>query len=254
MTSGADLDLRFVAIGGRTALARRRCRYPYAMTGVFPAADGALMVTPQCVSGGLFSGDDLTERVGAEADSIAVVREQGARVTHAARGGGTARLTRRLSADGDSALHWFGQPTVLLPGASAALETGIVLDDAALVTVSELTGAALPAGYDAAPAQLRARLTIDAPYDAGPLAEMALETGLTPERGWFGTLLVIGDGVADPLSGHALPDDVGAGSDRLPGGIGWVVQAAGPHAGELTELLHRLQSPWAATALLRAAG
>ena len=265
----ADLDLCFASGPSGTWLKQRHVRYPYALTGTFASPDGALTAIPQSISGGLFDGDRLVERVAVEEGATVRLEEPAARVCHSRRSDG-ARLHREARCAPQSSLVWAGQPLVLLPGADVTLTTRISLASGALMCWLDLFGAHAPAGFQTTspqpdkhlPTPLRGRaslsggvegapgttclmtsLSINDP-DGRPVAETAARVVLDGRSDWFGTLLLLSDSRARQDAWLAAIDPLGAdasvGIDRLPGDIGLVVQAMGTDADGLVRRLRAL--------------
>ncbi|WP_417519407.1 urease accessory protein UreD [Minwuia sp.] len=248
VTHPADLDLVFAAGPDGTWLKRRRASYPYALTGIYPPRKRGLTVMPQSVSGGLFGGENMIERVRANGGAIARVHDQGARTCHASREHGPARVSRILRGETGAVLNWYGQPSVLLPGSETELRTEISVSADACVICSEVFGYHQPHSEPARAARLRSHMRI-LRDGAGVVAENAADIALSPRSpGWFATLILVLNDPAratDVLSGlddETVPEGLALGIDRLPGEAGLIVMATGDHAGTLTGHVHRLQS------------
>ncbi|WP_281016337.1 MULTISPECIES: urease accessory protein UreD [unclassified Minwuia] len=248
VTHPADLDLAFHAGPDGTWLKRRRASYPYALTGIYPPDRRGLTVMPQSVSGGLFGGEDLVERAHVGPGAMASIHDQGARTCHAHRGRGPARLLRVLHCEQGGHLDWYGQPSVLLPGADIDLQTEIVVSGNARVLCSDIFGYHVPDAGDAHPAHFHAHLMIRR-EGVGIIAENAADVILSPELpDWFATLILVCDdpdrisGALSFVDAQPTPDGVLLGADLLPGGAGLVVMATSDHAGILTAHIHGLQT------------
>ncbi len=239
-----QLDLEFTRTAAGTRLMRHRVAYPYAVTGVFETHDRGLEVTPQAVSGGLFAGDRLVERITVGAGAVAVIRDQGARVTHASRDGATAQLTREFHVAAGGRLTLWGQPMVQLPGSLVETRTRIVLATGGWLAWCDLFGAHRPEGAPPLPARLTSHLCIARP-NVAPAAEQAFQTEHPADGGrWVGTALLLGEAVPDPepivcVGGYG-------GWDPLPGGIGLAAQVIGPSAAAVQAALWAVLAPQAA--------
>lgn len=248
LTHPADLDLAFDAGPDGTWLKRRRASYPYALTGIYPPDREGLTLMPQSVSGGLFGGEDLVERAHVGPGATARIHDQGARTCHAHRGRGPARLRRVLQCEPGGRLGWYGQPSVLLPGADIDLQTEILVSENVRVLCSDIFGYHVPDSGDAHPAHFHAHLMIRR-EGAGVIAENAADVILSPQLpGWFATLVLVcddGNRISEALSfldQQPVPNGLLLGADFLPGEAGLIVMATCDHAGKLTAHIHGLQA------------
>lgn len=119
MSPGATLDLTFAAVAGRTALTRRRYRWPLLIGRVFPDAGrpGVGSVTIQNAAGTVIPGDTVTQRITVVDGGFAEVRGQGAAMVTGIPGGRVAVEETTLTVDGTSRLVFDAAPRILTPHA-----------------------------------------------------------------------------------------------------------------------------------------
>lgn len=115
----AALDLTFAAVGGRTALIRRRYRWPLLVGRVFsdPARPRVGAVTIQNAAGTLIPGDVVVQRIRAVDRGSAVVRGQGATTVSGIADGAVTVEDTELGVDGHSDLVFDPAPRILTPHA-----------------------------------------------------------------------------------------------------------------------------------------
>lgn len=112
---GDALDLRFAGVEGRTALTRRRYRWPLTIGRVFRdhtrAAVGSVIV--QNCAGTVIPGDAIRQRIQVIDGGAAVVRGQGATVVSGVPGGQPALEETRLRVAAGSRLLFDPSPRIL---------------------------------------------------------------------------------------------------------------------------------------------
>jgi urease accessory protein len=241
------LDLVFASVGGRTALTRRRYRWPLLIGRVFAdrARPGAGSVTVQNCAGTVIPGDVVRQRIEVVDGGSAVVRGQGATVVSGVRAGEPAVEDTRLRVDRSSRLLFDPSPRILTAHASyrqrmqVCVEPGgraVIVD--AVVLHPDLT--------DEAFGSYESSVTVTAP--GGTLLALdaqVLETMPRVRRAptAFATVYIIGGGFDTTMT--ALSPDLESRSvlvgDRrvylavsdLPNQAGWAVRIAGSDGGTL---------------------
>jgi urease accessory protein len=149
VTTRTALDLMFADVGGRTALTRRRYRWPLLIGRVFPdsAQPPVGSVTVQNAAGTLIPGDVLTQRIAAVDGGYAVVRGQGATTVSGIPGGAVAVERTDVDVDARSRLILDASPRILTPHAHYRQRTRVCVHPGgramlvdALVLHPDLTG------------------------------------------------------------------------------------------------------------------
>ena len=109
------LDLTFARVGGRTALTRRRYRWPLLIGRVFTdrTRPGVGSVTIQNCAGTIIAGDVVRQRIEVVDGGSAVIRGQGATSVSGVRGGERAVEETRLRVDASSRLLFDPSPRIL---------------------------------------------------------------------------------------------------------------------------------------------
>jgi urease accessory protein len=168
MTAGTiqpavQLDLSFEAAGGRTVLARRRVGYPFHVTAPLRSALPRAEVILQSVSGGLYGGDSLGQRIRAGPGAQAVLRMPSATTVHALRTGQAVRQSVALRADENASLFYLPRPLILFPGSALVQSMEIVPAGSATVMVRDGFLLHDPAGSPPGGRVLRSRLAVRDP-------------------------------------------------------------------------------------------
>ena len=118
-SSEPQLDLAFHRTVGGTYLRRRRVRYPYAVLSPLwldqPAGDVATVIV-HSLSGGIFEGERLDQRIVVATDGRACITNQGATIVHSMPGGGHAEHNVTLTLGCGAYLEYRPKPLVLFPG------------------------------------------------------------------------------------------------------------------------------------------
>lgn len=241
------LDLTFATVGGRTALTRRRYRWPLLIGRVFadPRRPGVGAVTLQNAAGTLIPGDMVAQRVSVVHGASAVLRGQGATTISGIPGGAVAVEDTELRVDGRSCLVFDPSPRILTAharyrqGSRVTVQPGgrAVLCDA-VVLHPDLTDEGF-GSYES--------LVDICGVDGALLARDAqLLEGLPRVRRApraFGTVYVIGAAPAAPadaIESLAVLDGdrrLYLGVSDLPNGCGWAVRIAASDGGVLRSAL-----------------
>src|SRR5688572_10749316 len=113
-----QLDLAFHRTEGGTSLRRRRVRYPYAVLSPLwldkPVGDLATVIV-HSLSGGIFEGERILQRIVVEAGGQACITNQGATTVHSMPGGGHADNKVALTLGEGADLEYRPQPLILFP-------------------------------------------------------------------------------------------------------------------------------------------
>ena len=247
MSTRNALDLTFACVGGRTALTRRRYRWPLLIGRVFTdrARPGVGSVTIQNCAGTVIPGDVVRQRIAVVDGGSAVVRGQGATIVSGVRGGETAVEDTRLRVDASSRLLFDPSPRILTVHARYRQRTQVCVEPGgravivdAVVLHPDLTDEAF-GSYESSVAVAAPDGTLRA-LDAQML-ETTPQVRRAPTA--FGTVYVVGDGFYTTMA--ALSPDLESLSvltgDRrvylavtdLPNHVGWAVRIAGSDGGTL---------------------
>jgi urease accessory protein len=239
------LDLTFAEVGGRTAITRRRYRWPLLIGRVFddPARPMVGSVTIQNAAGTLIPGDVLRQRISVLDAGVAVVRGQGATVVSGVPGGDVAVEDTCLRVAADSGLLLDASPRILTRHARYRQHTRLCVDQGgtallvdAVVLHPDLTGATF-GSYDSTVEICSSDATVLA-LDAQSLEAMP-RVRRAPAA--FATVYAIGGALDVPamiddlealtvLTGHRR---VYVAVSDLPGGAGWAVRVAASDGGIL---------------------
>jgi urease accessory protein len=245
--SGNALDLVFARVGGRTALIRRRYRWPLLIGRVFtdPAPGRAGSVTMQNCAGMVIPGDAVRQRIEVVDGGSAVVRGQGATIVSGVPGGEMAMEDTRLRVDASSRLLFDPSPRILTAHARYRQRTQVCVEPGgravvvdAVVLHPDLTDEAF-GSYESSVAVTAADGTLLA-LDAQMLEAMP-RVRRAPTA--FGTVYVVGGGCDETmtaLSPRVESLSVLTGDRRvylavsdLPNQAGWAVRIAGSDGGTL---------------------
>jgi urease accessory protein len=244
---GNALDLVFASIAGRTALTRRRYRWPLLIGRVFtdPARPGVGAVTIQNCAGTVIPGDVVGQRIEVVDGGSAVVSGQGATTVSGVRGGAQAVEDTRLGVDATSRLLFDPSPRILTAHARYRQRTQVCVEPGgravivdAVVLHPDLTDETF-GSYDSSVAVTAldgSLLALDA-----QMLETMPRVRRTPTA--FGTVYVVGEGFDETMT--ALSPDLESLSvligDRrvylavsdLANRAGWAVRIAGSDGGTL---------------------
>jgi urease accessory protein len=237
----------FGRVGGRTALTRRRYRWPLLIGRVFTgrARPGAGSVTIQNCAGTVIPGDVVRQRIEVVDGGSAVVRGQGATTVTGVRGGERAIEDTRLRVDASCSLLFDPSPRILTAHARYRQRTQVCVEPGgravivdAVVLHPDLTDEAF-GSYESSVAVVAPDGTLLA------LDAQVLETMPRVRRAptAFGTVYVVGGGFDETmtaLSPHLESLTVLTGDRRvyaavsgLPNEAGWAVRIAASDGGTL---------------------
>jgi urease accessory protein len=245
--SGNALDLVFACVGGRTALTRRRYRWPLLIGRVFTdrTRPGVGLVTIQNCAGTVIPGDVVRQRIEVVDGGSAVVRGQGATTVSGVPGGQMAVEDTRLRVDASSRLVFDPSPRILTAHARYRQRTQVCVEPGgraviidAVVLHPDLRGEEF-GSYESSVAVTApdgTLLSLDA-----QMLETTPRVRRAPTA--FGTVYVVGGG-NDKTMTVLSPDleslSVLTGDRRvylavsdLPNQVGWAVRIAGSHGGTL---------------------
>jgi urease accessory protein len=241
------LDLRFTAVGGRTALTRRRYRWPLLIGRVFtdPTRPGAGSVTVQNCAGTVVPGDVVRQRIEVVDGGSVVIRGQGATIVSGLRDCETAVEDIRLRVDASSRLLFDLSPRILTAHARYRQRTHVCVEPGGRAVIVDAV-VLHPDLTEEAFGSYESSVAIAAP-DGALLALDAqmLETMPQVRRAptAFGSVYVVGGGFDETMT--ALSPDLESLSaltgDRrvyiavtdLPNQAGWAVRIAGSDGGTL---------------------
>ncbi len=156
----AQLDLSFEVAAGRTVLARRHVSYPFNVTAPLQTGASSADVIVQSVSGGVYGGERLGQRLDAGEGAHVVIRMLSATVVHAARDGETARQTVSLRASEDASLSYLPRPLILFPSSVFLQVMEVTVAESATVMIRDGFLLHDPQTMGAGARDLRAHLTV----------------------------------------------------------------------------------------------
>jgi urease accessory protein len=241
------LDVTFARVGGRTALTRRRYRWPLLIGRVFTdrTRPGVGSVTIQNCAGTIIAADVVRQRIEAVDGGSAVVRGQGATIVSGVPGGDWAVEDTRLRVDASSRLLFDPSPRILTAHARYRQRTQVCVEPGGRAVIVD-TVVLHPDLTDEEFGSYESSVAVIAP-DGTLLALDAqmLETTPRVRRAptAFGTVYVVGGGFDKTMT--ALSPDLESLSvltgDRrvylavsdLPNQVGWAVRIAGWDGGTL---------------------
>lgn len=245
--SGNALDLVFASVAGRTALTRRRYRWPLLIGRVFAdrTRPGVGAVTIQNCAGTVIAGDVVRQRIEVVDGGSAVIRGQGATIVSGVPGGEPAVEDTRLRVDASSRLLFDPSPRILTAHARYRQRTQVCVEPGgravlvdAVVLHPDLAAGAF-GSYESGVAVTAPDGTLLA-LDAQMLESMP-RVRRAPTA--FGTVYVVGGGfdkTMTALSPNLEALSVLTGDRRvyvavsdLPNQAGWAVRLAGSDGGTL---------------------
>ena len=128
MEDGCQLDLAFApGSAGRTQLARRHIAYPYHAAAPVPDAAGVSRLVLQSVSGGLYGGERLVQRIRVEGGARAAILQPAATVVRRMAEDIVARQTIRLTVAAGAQLAYLTRPLILFPGSALEQDIGVII-------------------------------------------------------------------------------------------------------------------------------
>ncbi len=238
---GNALDIVFASVGGRTALTRRRYRWPLLIGRVFTdrTRPGAGSVTIQNCAGTVIPGDVVRQRIEVVHGGWAVVRGQGATIVSGVRGGATAVEDTRLRVDTSSRLLFDPSPRILTAHADYRQRTQVCVEPGGRAVIIDAV-VFHPDLTDETFGSYESSVTVTA-TDGTLLAVDAqmLETMPRVRRAptAFATVYVVGGGFDEAMTAISpdLESRSGLTGDRraylavtdLPNQVGWAVRIAG---------------------------
>jgi urease accessory protein len=245
--SGNAIDLVFASVGGRTALTRRRYRWPLLIGRVFTdrSRPGAGSVTIQNCAGTVIPGDFVRQRIEVVDGGSAVVRGQGATIVSGVRGGETAVEDTRLRVDTSSRLLFDPSPRILTAHARYRQRTQVCVEPGGRAVIIDAV-VLHPDLTDETFGSYESSVAVTAP-DGTLLALDAQVLETTPQvrraPTAFGTVYVVGGGFDEAMT--AISPDLESRSEHtgdtraylavtdLPNQVGWAVRIAGSDGGTL---------------------
>jgi urease accessory protein len=245
------LDLVFARVAGRTALTRRRYRWPLLIGRVFtdPTRPGVGSVTIQNCAGTVIAGDVVRQRIEVVDGGSVVVRGQGATVVSGVRGGETAVEDTRLRVDASSRLLCDPSPRILTAHARYRQRTQVCVEPGGRAVVVDAV-VLHPDLTDDAFGSYESSVAVAAPD--GTLLALDAQVLETMPRvcrapAAFGTVYVVGGGFDETMTA-LLPSleslSVLTGDRRvylavsdLPNQAGWAIRIAGSDGGTLRAIV-----------------
>ena len=241
------LDLTFARVAGRTALTRRRYRWPLLIGRVFTdrTRPGVGSVTIQNCAGTIIAGDVVRQRIEVVDGGSAVVRGQGATIVSGVPGGDTAVEDTRLWVDTSSRLLFDPSPRILTAHARYRQRTQVCVEPGGRAVIVDAV-VLHPDLTDETFGSYESSVAVTAP-DGTLLALDAqmLETTPRVRRAptAFGTVYVVGGGCdetmtalspsVESLSVHTGDTRVYLAVSDMPNQAGWAVRIAGSDGGTL---------------------
>ncbi|WP_298214136.1 urease accessory protein UreD [Acidocella sp.] len=240
-----QLDLHFARDGaGRSLLTRRRAGYPFGLAAPLRGPRGGAVVMLQSISGGLYGGERLGQRlVLAEGADVRLIQPAATPVRRQGEAA-AARQSITLETGAGARLIYATRPLILLPGAALIQDWEVVLAPGARLLFWEGFAAHAP-GKAAAAWRLAGRVSIRAPGGRLLAAErMTARSGdAACAYGAFGKIWCLGGG--PPREPPPVPSaGIYCGVSALPGGAGYVIALAAREGGRLADALESLAG-WA---------
>lgn len=125
---GGQLDLAFApGTAGRTQLIRRHIAYPYHAAAPVADAAGVARIVLQSVSGGLYGGERLGQRIRVEAGARAALVQPAATVVRRMAEGQEAWQAIHLAVAAGASLAYLARPLIFLPGATLVQNITVTL-------------------------------------------------------------------------------------------------------------------------------
>lgn len=144
-------ELQFRAVAGRTHLARQYTPHPFHITRPFHHPGdpkGMATLYLQSSSGGVYSGDDLSLDITAEAGTQAHVTTQASTIVHDARGREGVSQTVTLTVADGARLDYLPDPAILMTGAKLCNRVTARVGKGARVILADAQLSHDPTGQD----------------------------------------------------------------------------------------------------------
>jgi urease accessory protein len=242
--SGNALDLVFASVGGRTALTRRRYRWPLLIGRVFTdrTCPGAGSVTIQNCAGTVIPGDFVRQRIEVVDGGSAVVRGQGATIVSGVGDGETAVEDTLLRVDASSRLLFDPSPRILTAHARYRQRTQVCVEPGGRAVIIDAV-VLHPDLTDETFGSYESSVAVTAPDGTLLVLDaQMLETTPRVRRAptAFGTVYVVGGGFDEAMT--AISPDLESlrehtrvylAATDLPNQAGWAVRIAGSDGGTL---------------------
>ena len=251
MTQPCQLDLCFArGSAGRTILAERRTSYPYSITAPIAQADGMAQLTLQSISGGLYGGETVSQRIKLRDGACARLVQPAATTVRRRAEAGPARQSITLEAGQDARLIYATRPLIMLPGAALRQEWEIILAPGARVMFWDGFVSHSPKG-EAPDWTLTSRVTARTREGKLLAAERMAVRGIELGTGFqgasgsfsaFGKFWCLGDSPETTLF-QTLPcrlATIRTGVTALPGGAGFTIALAAPDGGALSAAMEEI--------------
>lgn len=253
MEDGCQLDLTFAAgTAGRTQLIRRHIAYPYHAAAPVPDETGVARLVLQSVSGGLYGGERLGQRMCVETGARAALVQPAASVVRRMSEGASARQAIRLEVAPGAWLAYLARPLIFMPGGALEQRIEIVLAPGGRLLLRDGFLDHQP-GDPGREWRFRSHVAVRAPEGRLLAAERltlgrdildAARPGLTGSCRAFGKLWLLG--AAPSLVASLSPQievergEVYAAASALPGACGIALAIAAPDGGALDAAMERL--------------
>lgn len=230
--------------GTRTRIGQQFVSYPFHLTRPFALDVGIpelLTIYQQSCSGGLYRGEQLTNRFTLEANAAAHITTQSATIVHDCRGQAASHSTE-VALESGAFLALMPEPFVLFPGAFCALKLDAQLSDGAVLILSDTFARHDPHAGGDRPAPGRAFQAYESDIvirdlqgrllvrDFSAVAGTELTSGHSPVGEWsvVSNFILVGDRARLPtfeaLSQLATCPGFIAGVTELPNRAGWGVR------------------------------
>jgi urease accessory protein len=253
---GCQLDLAFApGSAGRTQLVRRHIAYPYHAAAPVPDAAGVSRLVLQSVSGGLYGGERLLQRIRVESGARAAILQPAATVVRRMAEGHVARQEIRLTVEAGGQFAYLARPLILFPGSSLEQDIAVTIAPGGRLLLRDGFLDHQP-GDPGRDWRLASRIAVRSPEGRLLAAErMSLgravldagRPGVTAGHRAFGKLWLLG-ATADERA--ALPASilaewppesaVYAAASVLPGDCGLVIALGAVHGGALDAAMDRM--------------
>ncbi|MCB8877073.1 urease accessory protein UreD [Acidisoma silvae] len=190
------LDLTFETRAGQTVLARRHVTYPFFITAPLRGRGPDAEIVIQSISGGLFGGERVAQRVTLGSGATAIIRMPSATIVHDRRDKAAAQCAVSLQLADSARLDYLPRPTILLPGSMLVQSVDLTLGPGATALLQDSVLMHDPNGMPTASRALDNRISIQ--NSAGRLIarDRMMITDANGEAGpyrAFGTLWLVAE-------------------------------------------------------------